>query len=92
MDFPDGKEFPVGEGKLVLDRDTLRYEGSYGGEKGYTYEWKREHLSGVVAKPGVFVELYHDELSRLLRFVVKQPGHAIQLKVLCEAKIEEYAD
>ncbi len=88
LDFPDGKEFPVGEGKLVLNRDVLRYEGTYAGEAGYSYEWKREQLSGVVAKPGVFVELYHSDLDRLLRFRVKQPGQATHLKVLCEAKVD----
>ena len=88
LDFPDGKEFPVGDGKLVLDRDELRYEGTYAGEKGYTYAWKREQLSGVVAKPGVFVELYHADLERLLRFRMKNPGQAMHLKVLCEAKVD----
>lgn len=88
LDFPDGKEFPVGDGKLVLDRDELRYEGTYAGEKGYTYAWKREQLSGVVAKPGVFVELYHADLDRLLRFRMKNPGQAMHLKVLCEAKVD----
>ena len=92
LDFPDGKEFPVGQGKLILSRETLRYEGSYAGEAGYTYEWKREQLSGVVAKPGEFVELFHNDLDRLLRFRVKQPGQAIQLKILCEAKVEEFED
>ena len=88
LDFLDGKEFPVGDGKLVLDRDELRYEGTYAGEKGYTYAWKREQLSGVVAKPGVFVELYHADLDRLLRFRMKNPGQAMHLKVLCEAKVD----
>ena len=88
LDFPDGKEFPVGDGKLVLDREELRYEGTYAGEKGYTYAWKREQLSGVVAKPGVFVELYHADLDRLLRFRMKNPGQAMHLKVLCEAKVD----
>ena len=88
LDFPGGKEFPVGDGKLVLDRDELRYEGTYAGEKGYTYAWKREQLSGVVAKPGVFVELYHADLDRLLRFRMKNPGQAMHLKVLCEAKVD----
>lgn len=92
LDFPDGKEFPVGEGKLVLTRDALRYAGSYAGEAGYTYEWKREQLSGVVAKPGVFVELYHSDLDRLLRFRVKNPGQATHLKVLCEAKVDAFEE
>lgn len=89
LDFPDGREFPVGEGKLILDRETLRYEGTYAGEAGYTYQWSRAQLSGLVAKPGDFVELYHNELERLLRFRMKNPAQASHLKVLCEAKVEE---
>ena len=92
LDFPDGHEFPVGEGKLILSREELRYEGTYAGEAGYTYQWKRQQLSGVVAKPGEFVELFHNDLDRLLRFRVKHPGQAIQLKILCEAKVEEFED
>jgi hypothetical protein len=36
----------------------------------------------------VFVELYHADLNRLLRFRMKNPGQAMHLKVLCEAKVD----
>lgn len=88
MDFPDGQEIPVGQGKLLVDREGIRYSGSLMGEAEHQFSLRREQLSGLVAKPGCYVELYHSELGRLLRFQMANPAQATHVKVLCEAKAD----
>lgn len=89
MDFPEGKETVAGVGKLVLDREGIRYTGTLLEEKEHTFFLRREQLSGLVTKPGAFIELYHQEQGHLLRFYPENPAQASHLKVLCEAKVEE---
>lgn len=90
MDFPQGKETVAGIGTLVLDREGIRYTGSLLEEQEHTFFLRREQLSGLVAKPGAFIELHHQEQGHLLRFYPKNPAQASHLKVLCEAKVDAY--
>lgn len=92
MDFPQGKETVAGIGKLVLDREGIRYTGSLLEEQEHTFFLRREQLSGLVTKPGAFIELYHQEQGHLLRFYPENPAQASHLKVLCEAKVEDLLD
>ncbi len=89
MDFPEGKETLAGMGTLVLDREGICFTGRLLEEPEHRFFLRREQLSGLVTKPGYFVELYHHELGRLLRFYTKNPAQASHLKVLCEAKVED---
>lgn len=92
MDFPEGKETLAGKGKLVLDREGIRYTGILLEDQEHTFFLRRDQLSGLVAKPGAFVELYHQERGHLLRFYPENPAQATHLKVLCEAKVDAFEE
>lgn len=72
----------AGNGRLVLDRQELRYEGEIDGTP-VRLAVDHPHLPGLSAKPGHYVELYHQGYG-LVRYCPADPSLVIRLKLAQE--------
>lgn len=72
----------AGTGRLVLDREEIRYEGTIDGEP-VRLAIRHAHLPGLSAEPGVYVELYHEGYG-LLRYVPQTKPVVAQMKMAQE--------
>ena len=59
----------TGQGVLKLDRESIRYEGSYDGQQ-VCLAVRHAHLPGLSAAPGKYVEIAHEEYG-LLRYMTE---------------------
>lgn len=72
----------VGEGVLRLDREGIRYEGTFKGEA-VCLSVRHANLPGLSAEPGVYVELYHEGYG-LLRYVPQGKPVVARMKLAQE--------
>ena len=72
----------AGTGRLLLDREGIRYEGTIDGEE-VCLAIRHAHLPGLSAEPGVYVELYHEGYG-LLRYVPRTKPVVAQMKMAQE--------
>ena len=72
----------AGTGRLLLDREGIRYEGTIDGEE-VCLAIRHAHLPGLSAEPGVYVELYHEGYG-LLRYVPQTKPVVAQMKMAQE--------
>lgn len=72
----------AGEGVLRLDREGIRYEGTYQGEA-VCLSVRHVNLPGLSAEPGVYVELYHEGYG-LLRYVPRSKPVVARMKLAQE--------
>ena len=72
----------AGAGRLLLDREEIRYEGTIDGET-VRLAIRHARLPGLSAEPGVYVELYHEGYG-LLRYVPQTKPVVAQMKMAQE--------
>ncbi len=72
----------AGHGRLVLGRQEIRYEGEIDGQP-VRLAVDHPHLPGLSAKPGHYVELYHQGYG-LVRYCPADPSLVIRLKLAQE--------
>lgn len=73
----------AGTGLLQLDRQEIRYQGTVDGKE-VRLAVRHEHLPGLSAKPGEYVELYHEGYD-LLRYIPED-----KTAVACMKLAQEY--
>ena len=72
----------AGEGVLELDREEIRYRGSLDGQP-VCLAIRHEHLPGLSAEPGVYVELYHQGYG-LVRYATPCGAGVSEIKLAQE--------
>lgn len=82
LDFPGDRPHTAGRGQLILDRSCIRYEGELNGAQ-VCLSVRHSGLPGLGAKPGSFIELYHEETG-LIRYVPDVGGCVTHWKIAQE--------
>ena len=72
----------AGEGVLELDREEIRYRGTLDGQS-VCLAIRHEHLPGLSAEPGVYVELYHQGYG-LVRYATPCGAGVSEIKLAQE--------
>ncbi len=72
----------AGSGLLRLDREEIRYEGTFDGQP-VRLAIRHENLPGLSAEPGVYVELFHEGYG-LLRYVPQGKPTVARMKLAQE--------
>ena len=72
----------AGTGRLLLDREGIRYEGTVDGQP-VCLSIRHAHLPGLSAEPGVYVELYHEGYG-LVRYIPQGKPMVAQMKLAQE--------
>lgn len=72
----------AGRGQLSLDRRAIGYQGEIDGQP-VQLTVEHAHLPGLSAKPGHYVELWHEGYG-LVRYCLTEPSLVIRLKLVQE--------